>query len=161
MKRHLSLHALSQHHHFALLEVWSIGKAKKEPAAKRAAALRKVAEKFLKFYAQAGKIHFREEEEVLLPAFARHVRLDEDRDVMHMLAEHAAIRARIADIAERLEKDEPLEEKLAELGKLLHDHVRLEENVIFPRIEKALSEAEMKAVGKQLTRLHTKGECAI
>jgi hemerythrin-like domain-containing protein len=158
MKRHESLHALSQHHHFALIESWTIGKARQEPPARRAASLRRLAEKFLRFYARAGKIHFREEEEILLPAYARHLRLDEDKDVMRMLADHAAIRAKIADLASQLENGEPLEETLLALGQLLHDHVRLEENVIFPRMEKTLSESELRAVGKLLTRLHRKGE---
>jgi hemerythrin-like domain-containing protein len=158
MKRHESLHALSQHHHFALIEALFIKRARQEPPAKRAASLRKVAEKFLRFYEKTGKIHFREEEEVLLPAYARHVRIDEDQDVMRMLAEHAAIRARIGDIAARLENGQPIEEPLEAIGKMLHDHVRLEEDVIFPRIEKTLSEAELRETGKHLTRLHKKGD---
>jgi hypothetical protein len=36
--------------------------------------------------------------------------------------------------------------------------VRLEENVIFPRLEKTLTKAELRRVGKLLTRLHSKGE---
>jgi hemerythrin-like domain-containing protein len=158
MIRHESLHALSQHHHFALIQSWAIRKAQKEPAARREAALRRIARKFLRFYERTGRVHFREEEEVLLPAYARHVPLDEDKDVMHMLAEHALIRARVAELVAHFENDEPLEETLIELGRLLHDHVRLEENVIFPRMEKTLSEAELRRVGKLLTRLHRRGE---
>jgi hemerythrin-like domain-containing protein len=158
MKRHESLHALSQHHHFALIQSWAIRKAQKEPAAKREAALRRIAVKFLRFYERTGRVHFREEEEILLPAYARHLSLDEDKDVMRMLADHAAIRAKIADLAVQVDNGAPVEAALVELGRLFHDHVRLEENVIFPRMEKTLTEAELRRVGKLLTRLHRKGE---
>ncbi len=161
MKRHPSLHALSQHHHFALIQSLFIRRARQQPAARRAAAVRRVAEKFLRFWEQNGQQHFREEEEILLPAYARHVPLETDPDVMRMLADHAAIRARIEQVRELLEAKAPVEAELAELGRMLTDHVRLEENRIFPRMEKALSAAELEALGKRLTRLHAKGSCEV
>ena len=45
-------------------------------------------------------------------------------------------------------------EPIVALGSLLHDHVRLEEDRIFPRIERTLSEMELNSVGSRLTRLH-------
>jgi hemerythrin superfamily protein len=47
---------------------------------------------------------------------------------------------------------------MAHIAKLLYDHVRLEENELFPRIEKALDEDKLNAMGRRLTRLHSKGE---
>lgn len=75
-----------------------------------------------------------------------------------MLAEHAAIRGKIADLQNLLESGESLKETIVALGRLLHDHVRLEENVIFPRLEKTLTEDELLGVGRLLTRLHRRGE---
>ncbi len=158
MKRHASLHPLSQHHHFALIQALFIKRGGQEPAAKRAGTMRRLAQKFLRFWETAGKQHFREEEEVLLPAYACHASLAKDADVIRMLADHAEIRGRIAALAERVEAGEAVEEELAALGTLLSDHVRLEEDKIFPRIEKVLSEAEMQKLGRHLTRLHRKGE---
>ena len=158
MKRHPSLHPLSQHHHFALIQALEVRRARQQPASKRAVALRNVAAKFVRFWRRAGQQHFREEEEILLPAYARHVHLDADADVMRMLAEHATIRAAIADIEALLESKQPVEEKISEVARLLHEHVRLEENVIFPRVEKVLREEELAAMGRGLTRLHRKGE---
>lgn len=120
-----------------------------------------MAEEFLQFWEKNGRLHFREEEEILLPAYARHVPLESDEDAMRMLADHAAIRARIEQLRERLQNGQPVESALAELGRILKDHVRLEEDRIFPRIEKTLSEAELTALGQRLTRLHTKGECPV
>lgn len=158
MKRHASLHPLSQHHHFVLIEALEIRRARQQPAAKRPAALRRVAEKFVRFWKKAGQQHFREEEEILLPAYARHVLLEGDRDVMRMLSEHAVIRALAQDIEALLAASQPVEEKITELARVLNDHVRLEENTIFPRIEKTLRDDELAALARGLTRLHRKGE---
>ena len=157
MKRHPSLHPLSQHHHFALIQALEMRRAAEATQEKRAAAVKHHAEKFVRFWHKTGQVHFREEEEVLLPAYARHTRLDRDADVMRLLADHAEIRAAVLDFEQRLAAKIPIEaEELARLGKLLHDHVRLEENEVFPRIEKALGEEQLNAMGHGLTRLHSK-----
>jgi len=89
-----------------------------------------------------------------LPAYGRHVRLDEDADVMRMLADHAQIRAGMQDLREMLDANRLGEDRLIALGQLLHDHVRLEEDKIFPRIETVLPEDELFRLGPHLTRLH-------
>jgi hemerythrin-like domain-containing protein len=159
MKRHPSLHPLSQHHHFALIQALGMKRAAEAPADERVAAVERQAEKFVRFWRKSGHIHFREEEEVLLPAYARHMRLDQDVEVMRILADHAEIRAAVRDFEERLAAKKPIETaELAGLGKLLHDHVRLEENKVFPRIEKMLGEAQLNVLGRGLTRLHSKND---
>jgi hemerythrin-like domain-containing protein len=159
VKRHPSLHPLSQHHHFALIQALEMRRAAEVPAEKRAAAVARQAEKFVRFWHKSGHVHFREEEEVLLPAYARHTRLDRDAEVMRILADHAEIRAAVRDFEERLAAKAPIAaEELARLGKLLHDHVRLEENIVFPRIEKTLGEKQLNTMGQGLTRLHSKNE---
>jgi hemerythrin-like domain-containing protein len=159
MKRHPSLHPLSQHHHFALIQALEMRRAAEAPAEKRASAIARQAEKFVRFWHKSGHVHFREEEEVLLPAYARHARIDKDADVVRLLGDHAEIRAAVLDFEERLAaKDEIPAEEMARVGKLLHDHVRLEENEVFPRIEKVLGEKGLNEMGRGLTRLHSKGE---
>jgi hemerythrin-like domain-containing protein len=159
VKRHPSLHPLSQHHHFALIQALEMRRAAEASAEKRAAAVARQAEKFVRFWHKSGRVHFREEEEVLLPAYARHTRLDRDAEVMRVLADHAEIRAAVLDFEQRLAARMPIEAgELARLGKLLHDHVRLEENEVFPRIEKILGEAQLNAMGRGLTRLHSKND---
>jgi hemerythrin-like domain-containing protein len=159
VKRHPSLHPLSQHHHFALIQALEMRRAAEMPAEKRDAAVARQAEKFVRFWHKSGHVHFREEEEVLLPAYARQTRLDRDAEVMRILADHAEIRAAVRDFEERLAAKTPIAaEELARLGKLLHDHVQLEENVVFPRIEKTLGEGQLNTMGQGLTRLHSKNE---
>ena len=161
MKRHESLHALSQHHHFALLESLFIRRAKEESGATRDSSLRKVAEEFIQFWEKKGKLHFREEEEILIPAYALHVSIENDQDVMRMLADHAKIRAKIGKLSSLLSNNEAFETDLTEIGETLQNHVRLEENIIFPRLEKTLSEEELRKVGHLLTWLHPKGSCEL
>jgi hemerythrin-like domain-containing protein len=153
------LHPLSQHHHFALIQALGMRRAAEAPADKRATAVERQAEKFVRFWHKSGHVHFREEEEVLFPAYARHTRLDQDAEVMRILADHAEIRAAVWELEQRLAANTPIEaEEIGRLGKLLHDHVRLEENEVFPRIEKALGEVQLNAMGRGLTRLHSKHE---
>ena len=159
MKRHPSLHPLSQHHHFALIQALEMRRAAEAPAEKRDAAVQRQAEKFITFWHKTGIVHFREEEEVLLPAYARHTRLDQDADVMRLLADHAEIRAAVQDFEQRRAKKLPIKaEALAHIAKLLHDHVRMEENEVFPRIERVLGEENLAAMGRGLTRLHSKND---
>jgi hemerythrin-like domain-containing protein len=159
VKRHPSLHPLSQHHHFALIQALEMRRAAGAPAEKRAAAVARQAEKFVRFWHKSGQTHFREEEEILLPAYARHTRLDQDAEVMRILADHAQIRAAVVDFEQRLAANAPIEaEEMAHLGTLLHDHVRLEENELFPRIERTLGEEWLNAMGRGLTRLHSKND---
>ena len=159
MKRHPSLHPLSQHHHFALIQALEMRRAAEAPVEKRAATVARQAEKFVRFWHKSGHVHFREEEEILLPAYARYARIDKDADVVRLLGDHAEIRAAVLDFEQRLAaKDEIGAEEIARIGKLLHDHVRLEENEVFPRIEKMLGEKRLNEMGRSLTRLHSKGE---
>ena len=159
MKRHPSLHPLSQHHHFALIQALEMRRAAEAPAETRAAAVLRQAAKFVRFWHKTGHAHFREEEEVLLPAYARHTRLDQDAEVMRVLADHAEIRAAVQDFEKCLAVKRPVEAKaMGRLAKLLHDHVRLEENELFPRIEKILGEEHLNAMGRGLSRLHSKND---
>ena len=155
MQRRPELHPLSEHHHHVLVLALEIRRAAESREPDREARLRKLAEALLRFWEESGRTHFQEEEQVLLPQYARHFRLDQDPDIMRMLAEHAAIRARMADVEESL-VETFVSEPVIELGRMLHDHVRLEEDCIFPRIEKALSEIELGSVSAHLSRLHGK-----
>ena len=154
MKRHPSLHALSEHHHHALVQALLIRRACQRPAADRTAAVRRVGRDLVRFWHKTGRTHFREEEEVLLPALARHVALHRDKDVIEMLSQHASIRAGVGDLEARLKQERDVEAQLTELGHLLSRHVRLEEYRIFPRIESTLEPGELEVLGKRLTRLH-------
>jgi hemerythrin-like domain-containing protein len=132
MKRAEALQPLSRDHLNALLAAKALREATDAGEAGTA---------FLDFWREHGSRHFRVEEEVLLPWWARYAEVDRP-GVARMLEEHMEIRRQ----ALRIEEGEGSLEELHDLGKLLHDHVRFEERRLFPAIEDSLS-------GEQLARL--------
>lgn len=126
MKRAEALRPLSREHLKALL------------AAKRtrdAADLEEATRVFLAFWEEEGRRHFRVEEEVLLPGWAVAAEVDQPK-TDRMLREHLEIRRGVL----HLEARELTLAETHDLGRLLHDHVRFEERVLFPLIEDALDQ---------------------
>jgi hemerythrin-like domain-containing protein len=138
MKRHPDLQSLSRDHHQALVVAQRLKHVDdKDAIAARAA--------FLEFWHRHGQLHFRVEEEVLLPGFAK-TGGGEDPGVARVLREHAEIRLR----ALQLEGDTASAQALRALGELLAAHVRFEEAELFPAIEAALSPEELSAMASAL-----------
>jgi hemerythrin-like domain-containing protein len=137
VQRSNELAVLSREHHVAL----ELGLRLQRATDVDAEAVRQEA---LDFWREEGREHFRLEEELLLPAFARHAGAD-DEDVVRVLVAHVDIRRRIGELEEGL----PLED-LHALGERLRDHVRHEERTLFGRIEAALSPEELDTVGSAL-----------
>lgn len=129
MKRADALQPLSRDHLRALLAAKALREAE-DPAAARLV--------FLDFWRDHGAHHFRVEEEVLLPQWARWTEVDRPA-VSRMLEEHLAIRREVL----RLEAGEGEIDELRALGDLLHDHVRFEERQLFPAVEASLSDEQI------------------
>ena len=161
MRRHPGLHPLSQHHHFALIQALELRRATAVPADGRAAALHEAAQTFLGFWKKAGQQHFREEEEILLIAYARYVRLEQDPLVLRLLIEHVEIGAQIEKLEAALAAGPPGQDAVAALARALHDHVRFEENEFFPRVESVIEEGELAQLGRRFTRLHPGESCEV
>jgi hemerythrin-like domain-containing protein len=89
----------------------------------------------LTFWHEHGARHFRVEEDVLLPLFARHGDPGDER-IARMLVDHVRIRAKVLAVADG-DLDVDL---LHALGDELAQHVRFEEREVFPLIEATLSE---------------------
>jgi len=137
VKRHPALVPLSQDHHQALVSALKLRRATAETAADAARAFRE-------HWETGERLHFRIEEEVLLPAFAAHA--DPDHPVVvQVLLEHVAIRRD----ADRLASEAPVE-LLHDLGARLSAHVELEERRLFPLIEETLPEDALVALGERL-----------
>lgn len=110
-------------------------------------------EAFLAFWDTEGAHHFRVEEDVLLPSFARRGRADHPA-VIRVLVEHVDLRGRAQELAEN---ETPALATLHELGERLQSHIRHEEETIFPLIEQTLSSHELQALGaaiEQAERAH-------
>lgn len=142
MKRHPSLRNLSSDHHQALVQAHRL-----QLAAVTADEIRqKHILEFLQFWDEHAQPHFCEEEQALLPFFARWGDLNQE-PIHQMLRDHAMIRGFVV----RLQAGGDAEKYCRDIGSLLEAHVRLEERTIFPLIESSLPEealAELPAVLK-------------
>jgi hemerythrin-like domain-containing protein len=139
MKRTVALEGLSRDHHLALVVAQKLERATVDtaPMARQA---------FLSYWAIEGRQHLRSEDEVLLPAAARHMDT-RDESVVRVLVDHVDLRRRAADL--EADANPPLYEVRA-LGELLRGHVRYEERVLFRLIEQVVPELELAALATAL-----------
>lgn len=135
MKRSESLKPLSHEHHHALF----VAKRLRDEQGDEPVTA------FVEFWKQEGEVHFRIEEEVLLPGSGLEGPGSDD-DVARMLDEHLDIRRR----AQKVLEGRASPEELSELGTTLAEHVRFEERHLFPRIEETLGEDELAELGARL-----------
>jgi mannose-6-phosphate isomerase-like protein (cupin superfamily) len=144
VKRSSALASLSRDHRQALFISHKLRKACPETADRVRIDLRA-------YWDEHGGTHFRAEEEVLFPAYA--ARADPyDPLLARLLCDHVAIRHRI----QALDHDSPQHSAaLHELGRLINQHVRLEERELFPLIEAALPDPELAAVVSALEQTTT------
>jgi hemerythrin-like domain-containing protein len=141
MKRSEALKGLSHQHHQGLFAALQLKRASPETAAEARKA-------FLDFFEREGAHHFRAEEELLLPAYARHTGFDEP-GIVRVLTEHVDLRRRGQDVEASADPDPAA---LRELGELLERHIRFEERELFPMIEQALPDEELERLGAALGR---------
>ncbi len=97
------------------------------------------------FYEQELVNHFYIEENILIPvvkSFTRKV----DKHLDEMVREHTEIHSLVQSLDDR----ENIINKLDELGKKLEAHVQMEEWVLFPAIQDALDDEELKKLAGKL-----------
>jgi iron-sulfur cluster repair protein YtfE (RIC family) len=143
MKRSEALVQLSRDHHHGLFVAQQLSRASQDTAVAARGA-------FLTFWEQEGIAHFRVEEEVVLPAFARHGSPDHE-DVVRVLTDHVELRRLAADLAA---DPHPAPQALRDLGERLRAHIRHEERVLFPLIEAALPDDALVALAAAVERAH-------
>ena len=145
MKREEALQQLSRDHHRALEVALKLRRAGDSDA-------ERVSRDFLEFWREHGALHFRVEEDVLLPGSASYVSAT-DPAVVRVLTDHVAIRRRAADVA----AGSASVKELNALGEMLNDHVRHEERVLFPMIEARLPAAELAALAQGIDEAERSG----
>src|SRR5215204_28841 len=147
MKRAAELRGLSDDHHQGLVQARQLRRASLGEAGDQAEA----AAAFLEFWRKDTSLHFRKEEEVLLPVFARHGGNPVREPLGEMLAQHARIRGLVMELGDQVADGEVRPETLQSIGELLETHIRLEERRVFPLIEETLTGEALKEVASRLT----------
>jgi hemerythrin-like domain-containing protein len=134
VKRSEQLKSLSHEHHHALF----IAKRLRDEGSR-------AGEAFTEFWKKEGEVHFRIEEEVLLPGSGLEGP-GTDPDVARMLDEHLDLRRRVRRILD----GQASEAEFGELGVALTSHVRFEERELFPRIEELLDQAALDDLASRI-----------
>jgi hemerythrin-like domain-containing protein len=135
LKRHESLQPLSRHHMIGLHTGLKLSRAGTEESR---ISYEEILADAKAFWEPDGQAHFREEEEILLPAFATYGDINQP-EIIEMLLEHVTIRSQM----DLLLKGKCSLEETRQLGVLLQNHIRKEERIIFPMIEQALPEEKL------------------
>jgi hemerythrin-like domain-containing protein len=146
MKRHPSLREFSDDHHQGLVNARRLKRAASGEGDNPA----DTAQEFLEFWRRDTSLHFRKEEEVLLPVLARYGGDLGERPILQMLTQHAQIRGLAMQLSDELEQDKIREDTLRNLGEQLEAHIRLEEREVFPLIEETLREQALQEVASRL-----------
>jgi len=146
VKRHPALRKFSEDHHQGLVQARRLRRAAGEDVEARIGAGRA----FLPFWREETSGHFRLEEEVLLPVYARYGGDLGAEPVLLTARDHATIRGLVMELEEQVERDEVHPDLLSEIGERLDGHIRLEERRLFPLVERSLSEEQLGEIGRRV-----------
>jgi iron-sulfur cluster repair protein YtfE (RIC family) len=145
MKRHPSLYTLSHNHHQGLILAQQLKKGAPQYKG-MPSTLDEKKEYTISFFNSELIKHFDDEEKILFPpVINRNSKVDEL--VKEIISEHRRMESLIND----LKKNNDVVDLLDEFGRLLENHIRKEERVLFPKIEEILSEEEIVRIGEKLT----------
>jgi len=136
MKRSEALRSLSRDHHQALVVAQHLRRADNPEEA---------VGQFHQFWKESGRLHFRVEEEVLLPWWALLGTVDGEA-AARVAREHLSIRR----AAMSLDAETSLEQ-IHDLGEELEAHVRFEERELFPLLEANLDEEALTRLANTVT----------
>lgn len=144
-KRHTALRTLSSDHHRALVLAKHLRAAGEAAAARQA-----LAERILAAWPEELEPHFAAEEAHLLPLYARHA-TPAAPEIAETWRQHVQLRMMVDALREQLERAAiPPAEALRTLGDALRDHVRYEENTLFPAVEAVLPAEQLQRLGGRL-----------
>lgn len=107
------------------------------------------AREWLAFWHGEERLHIEVEEAVLVPALDAHG-AEHHPAVTRMLVEHVLIRAQTEQLGAAVGEHSTREEALQRLGRRLAGHVRHEERVLFPLVERTLPLEALEAVGRAI-----------
>lgn len=138
MKRHPALASLSREHHHELSLARGLRRAAIGDAEQRLA----FGSTYVTQFFGPTTDHFRREEEVVFPVYERHA--GPTPLVERILREHMELQGLARALRAQVAAGEVTPETLESLGSLLHDHVRLEERVLFEDIQRVVPDDELE-----------------
>ena len=138
-KRHETLIPLTHDHHHALAQARRLRDvAKSNDETQR----RNLANDFINFYFGRAVRHFHEEEELFFAPLIDH---PEARDlVVRAVSDHLRLHALVRTVKRQVSEGEADQEILDRISGLLTEHVRFEEQELFPMVERLVPEAELR-----------------
>jgi hemerythrin-like domain-containing protein len=152
MKREKFLWPLTQGHHGALVAARNVRERLSLLKEGETGSLLELSREVRLFFMEDLEGHFQGEENELLKVFSNHVG-PEDPDVKKILEDHRSLRA----LSKSMTKGE-----LQLFADSLTAHVRFEEDVFFPRVEKMLTEEEkIIETEKLLTLIPSETHCPL
>lgn len=147
VKRHVSLQPLSRDHHHGLIEARTLRWA----LSGRAGTPRDARKSLLSAWSRLLAAHF-DDEERWVAALIR----DAD-DARRLRADHDELRHLVRELARDDIDSEPDHELLGTIAARLHDHIRWEEEHLFPAIEASANADELSTLGRQLAERGPQG----
>ena len=138
-RRHESLIPLTHDHHHALAQARRLQDvAKLTDETQR----RNLANDFINFYFGRAVRHFHEEEELFFAPLIDH---PEARDlVVRAVSDHLRLHALVRTVKRQISNGEADQETLDRISQLLTEHVRFEEQELFPLVERLVPEDELR-----------------
>ena len=104
-------------------------------------------------------IHAEIEETIFYPALEKH---DETRDItLEGIEEHRIVKELLAELDAMAKDDEVWTAKMTVLKENVEHHVEEEENEMFPKARKALTEEEIETLGTRLEAAKKKQKAAV
>jgi hemerythrin-like domain-containing protein len=143
LKRSKNLVWLSRDHHEGLLIVWKI-----RQGIRYETSISRISDYIVVVFSKELEPHFLEEENLLFTNLA-------EDDTLRLTAEqhHAALREKIKELKTDTEINVQHFHSFADL---LEVHIRFEERILFPHLERAIKEEELEIVGSLLEADHQK-----
>ncbi|MCX8010301.1 MAG: hemerythrin domain-containing protein [Ignavibacteria bacterium] len=145
MKRDTRLYYLSWDHRAALMEAFNITKYIDSKNDNEVIATK---HQILKFWSEHLLMHFRSEEECILPRLAKYLKSNHPL-VARTLEEHIEIHKMIT-LLKNEETTNKLRELLKSFADTLKNHIRFEERILFEEVQKCLNEIELTQIKSEI-----------
>jgi iron-sulfur cluster repair protein YtfE (RIC family) len=145
MKRHPALYQLSHDHHQGLILAQQLKRGAPQYKGLPETLEGKM-DYAISFYNTELVKHFEDEEKILFPAVIKRDG-EVDKIIEEVISEHRKMEFLVNDL--RAKND--VAKLMDELGKLLENHIRKEERVLFPKIQEIMTEDELNQIVESIS----------